>query len=67
MMVFSFFCGYGYRVHLALPEIFKKLNTSCPVDSRPRELSPYYWPLPLRVVQTTPLFPLDDTFFHKHL
>jgi len=27
------------------------------VDSRPRELSPYYWPLPLRVVQTTTLFP----------
>jgi len=33
------------------------LLTSSPADSRPRELSPYYWPLPLRLRQTSPFSP----------
>jgi len=33
------------------------LYTSSPADSRPHELSPYYWQLSLRLGQTTPLFP----------
>jgi len=37
--------------------------TSSPADSRPRELSPYYWPLPMSLGQTSPFspdFPLDE-------
>jgi len=40
--------------------------TSTPADSRPREISPCYWPLPLRLRQNTPFSPdfsLDEIFF----
>jgi len=40
--------------------------TSSPADSRRRELSPY-WPFPLRLGQTSPLFPLDENFFHNNM
>jgi len=39
--------------------------TSSPADSRPRELSHYYWPLPLRLGQTSPLSPLISSYQKK--
>jgi len=46
------------------------IPTSSPVDSRPRELSPYYWPLSLEGSANfppfPPNFPLDDNFFQKN-
>jgi len=45
--------------------MLKKIMTSSPADSRPRELSPYYWPLPLTLGPTSPLFPFDEIFFSQ--
>jgi len=45
-----------------------KVSTSSPTDNRPRELSPCFWPLPLRPGQTSPQFlPRPDFFFHSNL
>jgi len=40
--------------------------TSSPAYSIHREISPYYSPLPLRLGQTSPIFPLDENLFHSN-
>jgi len=43
-----FLLSLAYKRNIVGRIFYTNFNniTSCPADSRPRELSPYYWPLP---------------------